>query len=141
MSISTTIKDGWGQDTEACVTSRGQLVVAPLDFSLAYTQVALLNNTAFSFVPPLPGKRFIVTDILLYANKGVGANDANVTIYEAGSETSTTVDRTILSVEMLKQTSRDMIGLNLIISEGKWLNIKTDDNTIFSTVMGYYVAA
>ncbi len=40
---------------------------------------------------------------------------------------------------MLKQTSRDFVGLNLVINEGKWLNIKTDDATIFASVLGYYV--
>ena len=139
--IDTVLTDGKGAGNKACVTSRNQLVVAPLDFSEAYDQEVDTINTAFSFVPPRPSERFVVTDILLYANKGVGASDASVVIYEADSAISATVLKSIMSLEMLKQTSRDITGLNLIISEGVWLNIKTDDNTIFSTVMGYYVSA
>lgn len=139
MTIDVKIKDGWGSGSEACVTERGQLITSPLDYSLAYPVAAAVDNTAYNFVPPISGKRFVVTDILLYANKGVGASDAAVEIYEADSATETTIVKSILAIEMLKNTSRDLIGLNLLISEGKWLNIKTDDNTIFATVMGYYV--
>lgn len=141
MTISTVLRDGKGNGGEACITTRNQLVVAPLDFSTAYPVTANVINTAFNFVPPVASKRFVVTDILLYANKGVGASDATVDVYEATSATESTIDKSILAIEMLKQSSRDLTGLNLLISEGKWLNIKTDDNTIFATVMGYYVDA
>jgi hypothetical protein len=139
MGIHTGISDGWGTDSKACVTERGQLVVAPLSFSTAYPVTVALINTAYNFVPPVGGRQFVVTDILLYANKGVGASDATVEIYEADATNETTVVRSIMILEMLKQTNRDITGLNLLISAGKWLNIKTDDNTIFATVMGYYV--
>ena len=141
MTIDVKIKDGWGSSQSACVTGRGQLVVSPLSYSLAYPITAAIDNQAYNFVEPQAGKRFVVTDILLYANKGVGASDATVDVYEADSATETTIVKSILAIEMNKNTSRDLIGLNLIISEGKWLNIKTDDNTVFATVMGYYVAA
>lgn len=121
------------------ITSRGQLVTGALDYSTAYTVEANVINTAFNFVGPIIGKRFVLTDVLLYANKGVGAADATVELYETTSATSTTVERAILTMEMLKQTSRDMTGLNLICTAGRWINIKTDDNTVFATIMGYYV--
>lgn len=141
MTLKTTILDGKGKGAEACVTPRNQLVVAPLDFSIAYNAEASTNNVAVNFVPPLPNKRFVITDILLYANKGVGASDATVAVYEATSATSTTIITSIMALEMLKQTARDLTGLNLLVSEGKWVNLKTDDNTIFGTIMGYYVDA
>ena len=141
MTLKINIKDGKGGAGEACVTHRNQLVVAPLDFSTAYAVTASVINTAFNFVGPQSGKQFIITDILLYANKGVGANDAAVDLYEATGDAETTVSKSILSIEMLKQTSRDISGLNLIVTAGRWVNIKTDDNTIFATIMGYYVDA
>ena len=141
MTISTNIEDGWGTGTKACVSTRGQLVVGPLDFSTAYTATANVINTAFNFVPPIANKRFVITDILLYANKGIGTGDATIVLYEADGVSETTSTKDILNIEMVKQTSRDITGLNLIVSEGKWVNIKTDDNTIFATIMGYYVDA
>ena len=141
MSLLVKIGDGRGKCTEAIVTDRGQLVTSPLDFSSAYTKEVNATATAFNFIGPIAGKRFIITDILLYADKNVGVNDASVQIYEANSVTSTVESKTILDIEMVKQTSRDITGLNLILTEGVYLNIKTDDATIFSTVMGYYVDA
>lgn len=138
MSIDTRLIDGKGKGHVATVTNKGQLVTAPLSFSEAYTQEVNATATAFNFVGPKEGKQFVITDILLYADKNVGVNDASVQIYEADSDTETTITKTILDIEMVKQTSRDITGLNLIITAGKWVNIKTDDATIFATIMGYY---
>lgn len=141
MSIITKIGDGAGKSTEAIVTSRGQLVTSPLEYSTAYTKEVNATATAFNFIGPVTGKRFVITDILLYADKNVGVNDASVQLYEATSSASTTISKTIIDIEMVKQTNRDITGLNLILTEGRYLNIKTDDATIFATVMGYYVNA
>ena len=139
--ISTNIEDGGGNSFKVAVSKRGQLITGPIEYSTAFSVEANVNDTAFNFVPPIAGQRFVLTDILLYANKGVGASDATVELYEATGDTVTTVTRSILVIEMLKQTSRDITGLNLICSEGLWINIKTNDNTIFATIMGYYVKA
>lgn len=139
MAIRSYITDATGTDKQVKVTSRNELVINRYDYSTAYAVTANAVNTAFNFIEPKAGWRFVITDILLYANKGVGANDASVQVYEASGSDSTTVDKAILDVEMLKQTSRDLTGLNLIVSAGKWVNIKTDDDTIFATLMGYYV--
>jgi hypothetical protein len=141
MVIKNKLVDGRGRGHLVRVSSRGQLITAPLDFSDTYTQEVNATATAFNFIGPVTGKQFVITDILLYANKDVGVNDASVQIYEATSASSTTESKTILDIEMVKQTSRDITGLNLLTSEGVWLNIKTDDATIFATLMGYYVDA
>lgn len=80
-------------------------------------------------------------ELLMTATSSLTDEEKAAITYEASSASSTTEDKTIIDIEMLKQTSRDLTGLNLLISQGKWLNIKTDDATIFSTVMGYYINA
>ena len=141
MALFTKIKDGGGNGHEVKVTSRGELIVNRLDYSTAYNTTADVINTAYNLVTPISGSRFIITGIFLYANKNVGVNDATVVLYEADSATTTTVSSTIFTAEMVKQTARDFTGLNIIINEGKWLNIKTDDDDIFATILGYYVDA
>jgi hypothetical protein len=141
MSIKTIIHDGKGKGSEARVSSRGQLVVAPLDFSTPYNVKAEVINTAYNLVKPKLGWQFIVTDILLYANKNVGAADATVNLYEATAVDSLTIAKSIIEIEMLKQTSINLTGLNMIVTEGRWINIKTDDDDIFATIMGYYAEA
>lgn len=140
MVLRTELTDGSGDTYGAKITKYHQLVTAPADFSTAYAVTASVVDTAYNFVPPKQNQRFVVTDILLYANKDVGVADASVNLYEATSASETTISKTILSLEMLKQTTVTLTGLNLIISAGKWLNIKTDDNTVFATVMGYYLS-
>lgn len=139
MSLKIELKDGHGGGYTQKVSRWGIAATGPIDFSVSYPVTASVINTAYNFVGPQAGKQFIVTDIMLYANKNVGANDATVEIYEADAIDTTTVYRSVLVTEMLKQTNRDFIGLNLLVSQGKWLNIKTDDATIYASVLGYYV--
>lgn len=123
------------------VTSRGQLVTAPLDFSEAYNATADEINTAYNLVTPKVGKIFIITGILIYANKNVGVADATVVLYEATSSTTTTVTNTIFTSEIPKYGRVIVPSLNLSTAEGRWINIKTDDDDIFATVLGYYADA
>ena len=142
MSIKTTLLDGTGQGYEAKISSRGQLIVAPLEFSTSYAKVANVINTAFNFVGPKADKQFVITDMILDAAKDVSNTTAGtIEIYEADSATETTVATSILCIEMIRNTNRIITGLNLILNEGKWLNIKTTDATISCTVMGYFVDA
>jgi len=123
----------------AKVLANGQLVVGTLANSDTSVQTMGTANTPVSFFPPVNSQKFIITDILLYANKNVGVNDATVTIYESTDGPATaTQSKILLQTEMVKQTSRDLIGLNLAVSSGSWLNGVTDDDDIFATIMGYY---
>jgi hypothetical protein len=140
MAIKTHLTDSQGTGNGARVTKYGQLVTSPLDYSTTSSNKLEVVNTAYSFVAPMQNKVIIVTDILLYANKNVGAGDATVIVYtsDVGADT-TTVKETVLETEMLKQTSRDLTGLNIKLKEGRWLNAKTDDDDVFVTI-GYYYA-
>ena len=135
------ISDGWGTGSKACVTSRGQLVTAPLAFSSMFSATASLDNIAVNIVQPLTGKQFVITDIILYANKGVGASDATVSIFESDGPISDAMIGGIFTQEMVKQTTIALSGLNIILSEGVWINLITDDNTVFVNIGGYYVDA
>lgn len=141
MAIDIAVTGGTGRQARATVTNRGQLVTAPLDFSTAYNATAGTANTAANLVTPVNGKRFVITSIHLYANKNVGAGDATVTLYEASAVDTATVDASIFLAEMPKNSARDLTGLNLIVTEGKWVNVKTDDDDVFATILGYYVPA
>lgn len=140
--IKTVIHDGLGLGGDAKVTSRNQLVVAPLEFNEPYTATATVNDTAYNIAAPKAGQRFVIDAIILDADKNVSANTAGtIVVYEASASDATTVDKTILSIEMLKNTNRSYIGLNVIVTEGKYLNVKTTDNNVYATVLGYYVEA
>ncbi len=136
--LATTIADP-KTGVKVRVSEFGQLAVAPLAYSEPSFKKLDANNTAFTFVAPQDGHQIIITDIILTANKNVGANDATVDIYEADSELTTVITKSIIELEMIKQSSLALTGLNLLVPPGLWVNAKTDDNDVFVTIMYYRV--
>jgi hypothetical protein len=138
MSAPTVIQDA-ASGNRATVTRFGQLVVAPVDYSTPVAQTLDVINTAYNFVEPSQDQNIVITDIILTANKNVGATDATVTLYEASDIDTVTSDKDILNLEMIKQSNLVLTGLNMIVTEGKFVNAKTDDDDIFVTIMYYRV--
>jgi hypothetical protein len=81
----------------------------------------------------VPGSQFIITDIILIADKNV-TTDTLVEIYEASGPDSTVVDKAIFTTEMLKNSDLVLTGLNWKVNSGKYLNAKTDDDDVFATI-------
>lgn len=127
------------QGRAADVSSNGELIISPASANVTKHWDMVLPDVAYNFAPPITGKRMRLQNILMYANKTVGNTDAKIEIYTAGSADSTTVIEAVLTLELPKYASRDMIGLNIELSEGIFLNAKTDDATVFLTMMGYYL--
>ena len=138
MSTSIVIKDS-STGNEATVTEFGQLVVAPVDYSQPVAKELSEAGIAYNFIEPVSDKSIVITDIILTANKGVGVNDATVSIYEAGGVDSVVSVTDILNLEMIKQSNLVLTGLNLIVPVGLFVNAQTDDASIFVTIMFYRV--
>jgi hypothetical protein len=141
MSVGTRITDGEGTTNEAKVTSRGQLVVAPLDFSEAYNTTLDATGTAYNLVIPKTGKRFVITAILAGGNFNIGVNGAQVELYEASAIDTTTVAKSIFIIPVSKNNVVPLSPLNITLNEGVWLNTKTDDDDVYLTITGYYITA
>jgi hypothetical protein len=139
--IDTQLKDGRGAGTYACITKRGELVVGPADYSTPVAKTLTVADTAVNFFGPRSGKQFVVTGVLIGTNKDVGVNGADVFVYEAATADTTTVSVALMELQLLKNDARDITGLNVIVGEGKFVNAKSDDTTVFITVLGYYVTA
>lgn len=138
MSTPAVIQDA-NSGNRAIVTRYGQLVTSPVDYSTPVAKTLDVINTAYNFIEPTMDQSIVITDIILTANKNVGAGDATVTIYEADSIDTTTSTKDILNLEMIKQSNLVLTGLNLIITEGFFVNAKTDDDDVFVTIMFYRV--
>ena len=138
MSASIKVKDS-KSGNEATVTKYGQLVVSPVDYSTPVSKVLSSTLTAYNFIEPSEGKSIVITDIILTANRSIGANDATVTVYQAGDVDSLTSDKDILNLEMIKQSNLVLTGLNMIVPSGFFVNATTDDASIFVTIMYYRV--
>lgn len=139
MTTPIRIKDS-DSDLTAKVTEFGQLVVAPLDYSVPVEIELDTINTAFSFIPPVANKNIVITDIIAFASRNVSnTTPANVQVYEADGEESVTPILGVLSPQLLRGGSVAITGLNLIVPEGRWVNAITDDAEILLTIMYYRV--
>lgn len=125
----------------AKVTKFGQLVVAPLQYSTPVADEVDVINTAFNFIGPEQDQSIVITDIILSADRNVGVNGADIVVYEAADNITLTEDQIILDVDMIKQTTLALNGLNLLVPEGKFVNVKSDDANIKITIMFYRVPA
>ena len=138
MSLPINIHDK-ASKRSAIITSRGQLVTAPLEFSTLSFQNLSADNVAENFFKPLAGRRFVITDVIADADRSVGANGATVDIFEASAIDSATIDKQLFQFDMPKQTDKVLIGLNIITTEGVFINGKTDDNNVLVSIGGYFV--
>lgn len=125
----------------ARVTKFGQLVVAPIDYSIISQQVVAIDDQAYNLAGPTDGQQIVVTSIILTGGRDIGANGATVELYLAdGPEETTFVPAdAVFSLELLKNGQLVLPNLNLITTAGKWINVKTDDNTVYCTILYYRV--
>ena len=127
-----------GGTNKAHVTKNGELIVANISPNTVQHWDMTNPGSAYNFAPPFTGKKMRLMNILMYANKSVGASDATISIFTATEEASDTPVETILNLELPKYAIRDLIGLNIALPEGLYLNATTNDATVFMTMMGYY---
>ena len=123
------------------VLPNGQIVIAPLKYSGTKFNNMDLVDTAYNFHEPRAGKRFVITGMIVATNRSVGANGAVIEFYEASAVDSTTVDKTILRLDMVKNDILPIVDANFILTEGVFLNGKTDDDDVLATIAGYEVDA
>jgi hypothetical protein len=125
----------------ATVTEFGQLVTAPVDYSQISQQSGLVNDQAYNLAVPTQGQQIVVTSIILTGGRDIGSTGATVDLYLATSPDATTFtpEDAVFSLELVKNGQLVLNNLNLITEAGKWINFKTDDNTVYCTILYYRV--
>ena len=122
------------------VTSSGELVTAPLHYSETVFKELDVINTAYNFFTPKTGQQLVITGFSLKADRDVSNSvDATVIIYEASSVDTLTVDKTLFQDAMIRGERTGYTNTNLIVRPGKWVNVKTTDDDIHITILGYYI--
>ena len=122
----------------AKVTSSGELVTSALAYDLTKYQEMSSTGVPYNFFPPQAGKQFIITGFLAVSDKNITA-DAIVTIYEADSDSSSTILKELPKFAMTKNAVVSPTPLRILVNQGVWLNASTDDATIHLTMFGYYI--
>jgi hypothetical protein len=137
--ISARLVGGTGGNSPE-ITERGQIVTGALSFETFYLGATAVANTAVNVVPPKSGKCFIITAIILSGNRDVGVNGAITDVFEnLSGPTDGTINTEIIQEEIAKQTRMTATGLNIIVSRGAWVNVKSDDVIVRCNIAGYYV--
>lgn len=139
MSIQTRVVGGEKRN-EATVTDFGQLVTSPLAFSTFFNASTISNNVPVNVIEPAKRRKFIITDIIISGDRSVGVNGAVTAIYESNvSGTDTVQTKLIITEEIAKQTRMVATGLNIEVTEGRWVNVVSDDVIVRCNIGGYYV--
>ena len=140
MSLEVFIRDADGQLVR--VSKLGQLTIGPFAFDETQSLELAEDDTAYNFFKPKSGQQFVITGMLLKANRQVSNTvDARVVIYESPDPDSLTEDKILLEEAMIRGESRTINPMNVLVNQGKFINAKTSDDDIFVTIMGYYVPA
>ena len=138
MALPVHIRDAYS-DSSTIVTSRGQLVTAPLEFSTSY-QASTDTTDITNVVKGKAAKIFIVTDIVIAQDKT--NTDVDVTLFEA-DDSSGAATKIFFELGTTRSDRMVATGLNLATSETKWINFQHDSTTanISVTIAGYYIDA
>ena len=138
--IDTKISDGSGGGHLARVTHAGELIIVRGNYDSTFNAAMTSINTAYNLVTPKSGFQFIVTGIVLNADKNVSATDGAIAVlYEATSDTTTTASKTLLTLNIGKNTTVPLTGILIQTTKGVYVNAKTDDATVNITLLGYYL--
>lgn len=118
----------------------GELLIRP-QFQSAEKITLTVADTAVNIVKPRAGEQIIVTGILVNTNRAVGVNGAAIEIYEASSESSTVVDKSIFSFDLVKNQNVGGTGLLIKTTEGVFINAKADDVQVNITFICYFFSS
>jgi len=135
--INTVIADSKTKTT-AKVSSNGELITAPFNFDMGIRKVLNATGTAFNHVVPKSGEKFIITGLIINADKNV-TSSAVVEFYEADSPTNATASKGLVTIDVPKNETVVITGINMETSQGVYLNSKTDDATVNFMVLGHFV--
>ena len=124
------------------VTDRNQLVTGQEKPSRFYLGATASNGVAVNVVPPESGKKFIITGIWIDGDRSIGANGAVTDVFENSvGPTDGTITKQVIQAEVPKQDTRPFSPLYIETTQGRWINVKSDDVIVRCNIAGYYVDA
>jgi len=140
MTTPVHILDGAGSKTAVKVSTIGQLTTAPFAFDETVFNELAEDDTAYNFYPAKAGQQFVITGIIAVADKQVSSTvSADIVVYEATTEATTVVSKVLIQTAMVQDQIQPFSNLNILVTEGFFINAKTTDDDIHMTVMGYFI--
>ena len=122
----------------AKISDQGELIIRGAEYS-TFKKQQITDSNAVNFFKPLSGKKFIVSGIILNTDRNVGVNGSAIEVYEASTASETTIDTSIISIDLVKNQTVSLTPLLIETEEGKFINGKADDFNVNVSVLGYFV--
>jgi len=138
LTIGVNIKDP-NTGVLAKISNNGEILTRPLKFSEIKFASITVADTANNLYKPRVPERFVINGIILNTNKDVGVNGAIVNLYESSSATSLTIDTQLLRLNILKNDTVIIGNILVLTTEGKFINVKSDDTIVNISVTGFYI--
>ena len=139
MTLGVTLRDKLSGN-QAVVTKYGQLVVAPVEYGTSSLVSLATTGVAFSLVEPLAGHGIVVTDIIASADKNVSnTTPAGIDIYTSTEIDSLTKTSALVRPQLVRADNIAMIGLNLLVPGGLFINATTTDASVLLTMIYYRI--
>lgn len=141
MALPINIKDT-ATGYQARVSQYGELIIGKVDYSAPYYAQIAIAATPTKILDGVAGKKFVVTDVLIAANKNFATATVSetVTIYEANPADLATNTKTFFKVDLLRNGRLVATGLNIITDTTRSLvGITPTSTEVDITIAGYYV--
>jgi len=138
MTIPVVLVDRNGRSV--IVNEVGEIRVADGDYDLTSFREMAADDTAYNFYTPRIGKQFVLTGLLCFADKDVNnASDTIIDIFEASTESTTTIDKTILEFGMGQLSVLPFPNVRILVNEGVYINGKTSDDDVHLNIIGHFI--
>lgn len=119
------------------IAKGGTIPVSGIFDEIEFNELAVANQ-AYNFYQPLAGSRFILTGVVATADNSV-TGDATVIIYEASTPETATVDKVLFQFVLLKNQQLVIPNFQIAVSPDVWVNCKTDDDDVHTSIVGHFV--
>lgn len=122
-----------GAQNEAGISEHGEVLVRPFKHSTP-TIIKLTDATVSNAFSPVSGERTILTGMYASADRSVNANGDLLEIYEAATNSSSTQDKLLFSVDLPRQGDAGPAFPTTLVTEGKFINMDRTNTTGIITV-------
>jgi len=136
MTIPTLLEGSKGNLVQ--ITQAGSLHVVNPNFDMGIRKVLDSTGVAFNHVEPKSGKKFIITGLVINADKSV-TSSAVTNLIEADSTTDATGTKSLLTIDVPKNETIVITGIQMETNTGVYLNSKTDDATVNYMILGFFI--
>jgi|DEB0MinimDraft_3_1074331.scaffolds.fasta_scaffold64266_2 hypothetical protein len=128
------------KESNARVSENGEVIVRSYGFSEPSLKSLTTTSPANLFTAKA-SMQLVLTGIVISANRSILQAGDLVEVYEASAADSATQTKPLFSVDIARQQAVPLLGLQTLITQGKYLNVDRADATgaISVTALGYYV--